>query len=174
MRRPVWMLIVAAALVLSQLAVTGCSRKSVESEGPTTDVVKPPATDTNPPETTKPTDGPESSQDETGFTYKDVYFAYDDATLSEEARGVLSRTGAHMSKNDVRVEVQGNCDERGSVEYNLALGERRANSVKEYLVSYGVGGNRLTTVSFGKEKPVDQGHDESAWAKNRRAHFVVR
>jgi hypothetical protein len=70
--------------------------------------------------------------------------------------------------------IEGHCDERGSVEYNLALGEKRARAAKEYLVSYGIPSNRMTTISYGKERPFDPGHDEEAWAKNRRAHFVLK
>jgi peptidoglycan-associated lipoprotein len=70
--------------------------------------------------------------------------------------------------------VEGNCDERGTVEYNLALGQRRADAAKNYLVSLGIPADRLKTISFGKSKPFDPGHDEAAWAKNRRDHFVVQ
>jgi len=72
------------------------------------------------------------------------------------------------------VTVEGHCDERGTDEYNIALGERRAEAARNYLVTLGVGGNRLTTVSFGEEKPFDPGHNEEAWAKNRRDHFVTK
>ena len=72
------------------------------------------------------------------------------------------------------VVIEGHCDERGSVEYNLALGERRAKAAREFLVSYGIAASRLTTISYGKERPMDSGHDEDSWAKNRRAHFVKR
>jgi peptidoglycan-associated lipoprotein len=80
-----------------------------------------------------------------------------------------------MEKNSsTNVVVEGHCDERGSVEYNLALGERRAKAAKEFLVSYGIPANRLTTISYGKERPFDPGHDENSWAQNRRAHFVSK
>ena len=71
------------------------------------------------------------------------------------------------------VTIEGHCDERGTAEYNLALGERRAVAARSYLVSLGIGADRLKTVSYGKEFPFDPGHDEAAWAKNRRAHFVI-
>jgi peptidoglycan-associated lipoprotein len=73
----------------------------------------------------------------------------------------------------VNITIEGHCDERGTKAYNLALGEKRANAAKEYLVALGVSGSRIATVSYGKERPFDPGHDEAAWAKNRRAHFVV-
>jgi len=72
------------------------------------------------------------------------------------------------------VVVEGHCDERGSVEYNLALGEKRARAAKEYLTTYGINAGRITTISYGKERPFDPGHSEDAWAKNRRAHFVAK
>ena len=83
---------------------------------------------------------------------------------------------AEFLKNNpgAAVLIEGHCDERGTPEYNMALGERRAASAKSYLVSLGVKGGGLSTVSFGEEKPVDPGHNEEAWAKNRRAHFVVK
>jgi peptidoglycan-associated lipoprotein len=73
----------------------------------------------------------------------------------------------------VKVQVEGDCDERGTIEYNLALGERRANATKKYLVSLGVSADRISTISYGKERPLDPGHDEEAWAKNRRAHTII-
>ncbi len=80
-----------------------------------------------------------------------------------------------MKKNPgAKLLIEGHCDERGTAEYNMALGERRATAVKNYLVSLGVPKAALSTVSFGKEKPLDPGHDEEAWAKNRRAHFVLK
>jgi peptidoglycan-associated lipoprotein len=79
-----------------------------------------------------------------------------------------------METNSGNVIVEGHCDERGSVEYNLALGERRAKAAKEYLVSYGITASRITTISYGKERPFDPGHDENSWAQNRRAHFVAK
>lgn len=103
-----------------------------------------------------------------------VYFGFDDYTLSGEAQRILNRLADTLKgSSDAVVQIQGHCDERGSIEYNLALGERRANSVKNYLVSLGVDASRLNTISYGEEKPADEGHDESAWARNRRAEFVV-
>jgi peptidoglycan-associated lipoprotein len=73
----------------------------------------------------------------------------------------------------VKIQIEGHCDERGTIEYNLALGERRANSTKRYLISLGIGDKRISTISYGEEKPLDPGHNEEAWAKNRRAHIIV-
>jgi len=109
-----------------------------------------------------------------GGPLADIHFALDQANLSDEARGILEKHALWLQNNRAtRVKVEGHCDERGTAEYNLALGEKRARAAREYLVSLGVTGDRLTTVSFGKERPLDPGHDETAWARNRRAHFAV-
>ena len=101
-----------------------------------------------------------------------VYFGFDDATLTDQAKNTLVRDADWLRTNpDVRVQVEGHCDERGTAEYNLALGERRAEAVKSYLSSLGIDGGRLRTISYGKERPVDPDQTESAWAKNRRVEF---
>jgi peptidoglycan-associated lipoprotein len=101
-----------------------------------------------------------------------VYFDFDQATLSDQAKDILVRNGEWLRTNaDVRVQVEGSADERGTPEYNLALGERRAEAVKSYLTSLGVNASRLATISYGEERPVDPGHTEEAWAQNRRVDF---
>jgi peptidoglycan-associated lipoprotein len=103
-----------------------------------------------------------------------IYFNFDSAALSDEARSALSKNAELLSKNSsVKVRIEGNCDERGSDEYNMALGDRRAKAAMDYLVNLGVQPDRLSTLSYGEEKPVDPGHDEAAWAKNRRNEFVI-
>ncbi len=103
-----------------------------------------------------------------------VYFAFDSSTLSDAARSILDANASFLKTNSaVQVQVEGHADERGGVQYNLALGERRANAVRDYLVAMGVDSSRITTISYGKERPLDLGHDEAAWARNRRANFVV-
>jgi peptidoglycan-associated lipoprotein len=108
------------------------------------------------------------------FKAETVYFAYDDYTLNSEAQQKLQGLAQHLgSEKSAVVQIEGHCDERGSIEYNLALGERRAQSVKNYLGQLGVESSRLSTISYGEEKPAAEGHDESAWAKNRRAEFSI-
>lgn len=102
-----------------------------------------------------------------------IYFDYDKALLSPEAKKSLQSNAAWIKANpDVTIQVEGHCDQRGSIEYNIALGERRATSVKNYLVSMGIPAKRLTIISYGKEKPIETGDGEAALAKNRRANFV--
>ena len=103
-----------------------------------------------------------------------VFFGFDSSSLGSSTRMNLDANVELMKANpDVSVQIEGHCDERGGIEYNLALGERRARAVKNYMVSMGISSSRITTISFGKEKPVSFGHDESSWSQNRRATFVV-
>ncbi|MCQ2741652.1 MAG: peptidoglycan-associated lipoprotein Pal [Alphaproteobacteria bacterium] len=103
-----------------------------------------------------------------------VFFAFDSSAISSDAAEALKSQAKWLKKHEqVKVVVQGYCDERGTREYNLALGERRANAVKQYLVSKGVAADRISTISYGKERPAVLGSNEAAWAQNRRAVTVV-
>ena len=104
---------------------------------------------------------------------RDAYFDYDKADIRPDARDALSKTADFLKGHlQFKVTIEGHCDERGSTEYNLGLGQRRADAVKQYLVSLGIPADRLATVSFGKEKPFCQEHAEPCWQQNRRGHFV--
>ena len=106
--------------------------------------------------------------------FRPAFFALDSSDLDDAGRAIVSANADIMKKYaSWVVTIEGHCDERGTAEYNLALGERRAIAVKAYLVSLGVASDRLRTVSYGKEFPFDPGHAETAWSKNRRAHFVI-
>jgi peptidoglycan-associated lipoprotein len=108
------------------------------------------------------------------FLYEDIYFAFDRSDLSPAAQAVLKKKAAYLQANsDISVFIEGHCDERGTPEYNMALGDRRAESAKSFMVNMGIAPQRMTTISYGEERPVDTGHNEEAWAKNRRAHFVI-
>jgi len=105
---------------------------------------------------------------------EDIHFDFDKYNIRQDDRQILSRNAAYLSKNiNVKIVIEGNCDERGTTEYNMALGERRADEAKQYLVNLGIDSKRITTISYGSEKPLDPGHDEDAWAKNRRDHFAI-
>jgi len=101
-----------------------------------------------------------------------IYFDFDKYEIRPGDAEILKKDYEWFGSNSGKVRIEGNCDERGTVEYNLVLGQKRADAAKAYLVNLGVDTSRLETVSYGKEKPVDQGHDEAAWAKNRRDHFT--
>ena len=101
-----------------------------------------------------------------------VYFDFNDATLRADAREALKNDAQVLKNNpNMNVSIEGHCDERGSVEYNLALGERRAESIKSYLTKLGISPSRMTTISYGEEKPLVYGHSEEAWSKNRRGEI---
>ena len=103
-----------------------------------------------------------------------INFDYDRADIrSGDARSLDYKVAILLANPNVRLRISGHCDERGSDEYNLALGNRRANSAKQYLTSHGIDGGRIETVSFGEERPMAQGHDEASWAQNRRAEFEI-
>lgn len=115
-----------------------------------------------------------SSDDNTAGPIKTIYFDFNSSALTSAGKAALNENAQWLKMSDkVTVQVEGHCDERGGIQYNLALGEKRASRVKDYLVSLGVAADRIKTVSYGKDKPVAYGHDEEAWSKNRRANFVI-
>ena len=161
-------------LLVGMLAAVGCSSRKQVTTADTTPPPAPPAeTATTPPP--PPPSATETDTETRTAGLEDAYFDFDAAEIRQDAKDALTNNGKYLeSHGSSSVVIEGHCDERGSVEYNLALGERRARAAKEFLVSYGIPATRMTTISYGKERPFDSGHDESAWSKNRRAHFVAR
>ncbi|MEI9476220.1 MAG: peptidoglycan-associated lipoprotein Pal [Deltaproteobacteria bacterium] len=105
---------------------------------------------------------------------KDISFDFDKYDIRPQDASILKGNAALLAKYpNMKIQIEGHCDERGTIEYNLALGERRANSCKNYLISLGISKDRISTISYGKERPMDPGHNEEAWTKNRRAHTVI-
>jgi peptidoglycan-associated lipoprotein len=108
------------------------------------------------------------------FESENIYFAFDKSDLTDESQTTLREKANWLRANgDYSVTISGNCDERGTAEYNLALGERRAHAAKEFLMALGLSENRLATISYGEERPVDPGHNDEAWAKNRNDQFTL-
>lgn len=109
-----------------------------------------------------------------GSPLKDVFFDFDKANIRDDQKGALNDNVSWLKSNTrAKISIEGHCDERGTVEYNLGLGERRAKAVKDYLVAAGIGADRVAIISYGKERPFVLGHDESAWKWNRRDHMVI-
>nr|CBX28468.1 hypothetical protein N47_G37920 [uncultured Desulfobacterium sp.] len=105
---------------------------------------------------------------------EDVHFDYDSAVLSQSAQEILKKKAAYLEKySAILVTIEGHCDDRGTNEYNLALGEKRAQSARNFLINLGISSSRIKTISYGEEKPLDPANNEVAWAKNRRAHFIL-
>jgi len=104
----------------------------------------------------------------------DIHFDFDKSDIRTDGREILQKNADWLQNNpDIKIQIEGHCDERGTAEYNLALGERRAMSTKKYLISLGISADRIYTISYGEELPIDPNHSEDSWAKNRRAHFLV-
>lgn len=111
----------------------------------------------------------------TAFVGENIHFELNSSLLSDKARQILAGKAEYLRKNPgIAVTVEGHCDDRGTNAYNIALGERRAESVRTFLVDHGIGTNRLNTVSYGEERPIAAGHNEASWAENRRAQFVIK
>jgi peptidoglycan-associated lipoprotein len=107
--------------------------------------------------------------------FENIYFDFDRSFIRDDAKPELEKVAAYLKSNrDVRVLIEGHCDERGTDEYNFALGDRRAQAAKNYLMNLGIDGSRIKTISYGEERPADPGHEEPAWAKNRRDVFVIQ
>lgn len=106
---------------------------------------------------------------------EDIYFDFDQSVIRPDAQEILKNRADSMRENPgISVVIEGHCDERGTAEYNLALGERRALAAKAFLMNLGISGSRLSTISYGEERPIDPASNEEAWARNRRAHFVIQ
>lgn len=180
-------LVVAMAVALAALAV-GCSSgpsattaESVATPTPTPRATPVPEEVVSQPEN-EPVPSvevaeelPEDLQELNRRGYlKDAFFDTDSYEIRPDARDVLAADAAWLQKYpSVRILIEGHCDERNTREYNLALGERRANAVRDYLIALGIAPDRIQTISYGEERPFALGHDESAWRLNRRAHFVI-
>ena len=182
---------VGVVLVALSMAVGACSRRQPPVVAPAPPpVATPPAVTTPPPAPPQRVDEalpvPPQPLSEDSIAnrslddlnrdspFKPVFFDLDAADLDDMGRAIAQSNADLLKKYSTWVvTVEGHCDERGTAEYNLALGERRAVAVKTYLVSLGIAPDRVRTVSYGKEFPFDPGHNEEAWAKNRRAHFVI-
>jgi peptidoglycan-associated lipoprotein len=184
----------AAVLAVMMLFAFGCAKKQAvkstetaagpsaaapgaeapASGGIATEALKPEA---------PPAAGPQIAASEAGAAvtqekpspFQDIRFDYDKSSVRADAKPILSAVADYMKKNKgAKLLIEGHCDDRGTSEYNMALGDRRAESARAYLASLGVPASALSTVSFGKEKPLDPGNNEDSWAKNRRAHFVLK
>ena len=175
------------ALMCAFILPAGCAKKAVTKEEPA--VVREAAPEKQAPAQAAeaaPAKAPEepkvdeaamaaaAAADKEASEFTDIHFAFDRYDLRPDAREILDKHAKWLTAHpEFIVRIEGNCDERGTVEYNMALGQRRAAGAMKYLVDLGIGKNRISTISYGKERPLDPGHNEEAWAKNRRDHFSV-
>jgi len=172
----------AAAAVILAIALFGCAKKQVTAPP---EVQQPSAMEQQPAK-----EGPEkiteekvakvetkevpSKMEEMSGLFQDIHFDFDKYNIREDAKPLLEKVADYLIKNGKHnILIEGHCDERGTSEYNLGLGDRRARAAKDYLVSLGVPSSRIEMISYGKERPLCSEHNEECWAKNRRCHFVV-
>lgn len=166
-------------VVVFSAGMVGCKKKQhatpgpgpgTEGVGPVAVGMGPDAGAVMPPRTGNPTERNQPPR----LAADTVHFAFDSSVVNPSERPKLDDMAAYMRENPGNViTIEGHCDERGTAEYNRSLGERRAQACREYLTGAGADANKLQTISYGKEKPVDPGHNEEAWAKNRRAEFII-
>lgn len=172
------------SLAVLVILSAGCSKKSTKVDTTPSNVMKPVTTneiEQGEKDQAKGAGiGENKIQEETvseskpPLRFRVVYFDFDSFNIPSSMRDVLAEDARVLKAYpNVKIRIEGHCDERGTTEYNLALGDRRAQSVKNYLTSYGISPNRVSTISYGEEHPVDTGHTEAAWAKNRRAEFNI-
>lgn len=186
MRKNFWMMLALILILPAMLFTVSCAKKAVGTEPA-------PAPEETPmePQTTADDDAAEKARLEAerlqaeeaerariaaqnAFVNEDVYFEFDSAALLPVAQDLLSQKAGYIqAMPGLSITIEGHCDERGTDAYNMALGERRAEAAKAFLVNIGVSASQINTISYGEERPVDTGKNEEAWAKNRRAHFML-
>ncbi len=172
---------IALVIIPSMFFTASCAKKAVQVQpAPTTQREDPKASDRSAEQARRPTEDrlhAEASAREaarTAFLNEKIHFAFDSSLLSDQARLILKSKAEYLRTNsDITVTVEGHCDDRGTGDYNVALGELRAQSAKNFLVDLGISANRLKTISYGEEIPIAMGQNEASWAKNRRAQFVI-
>ena len=177
MQRKLWMVLALLVLVPGLMLMTSCAQQTAVDQDT--------SQKTTPPADTPATTGGEDLQADAAkraaeqamnqFLNEHIYFSFDSAQLSAMAQATLKQKAAWLQDNpNTMVTIEGHCDERGTNEYNLALGERRAQSARAYLVDLGISASRLSTISYGEERPLDARSTEEAWAKNRRGQFKLK
>ena len=170
--------LVLAVILVSIVALAGCHPKKMAPVEPTKETKTPGEQVTRELPAQKPPEKPitpiQPGEGEEGVL-KDIHFEYDKYNLTDEAASVMGQNAEYLMQNpEATALIEGHCDERGTEEYNLALGEKRALAARDYFVRFGIDRSRLSIISYGEERPMDAASDEEAWAKNRRDHFVVK
>jgi len=175
------MMYLSFALLVGIVTLWGCPKKAEVTTLPEAQTEKAASTPARSTEATtaeaKPEVKPEESREKAGLMaegLKPIYFDFDKSFIRDDAKTVMKANVEWLKANPkTKIRIEGNCDERGSVEYNQALGQRRATSAKRYLTEMGVSAHRISLISYGKEKPLCSEHDETCWQKNRRDDFIV-
>lgn len=187
MRKNFWTLLALVFILPAMMFMISCAKQTVEAEPEVTEapaMEEPEQMDTEEPMEEEPMVDEEAMASvqareaamaaRNKFTNEAIYFDFDSSALLPEAQQVVAeKVDYMMAVPDITVTIEGHCDERGTDAYNMALGQRRADAVKDFMTNLGVSGSRLNTISYGEERPVDYGQSEEAWAKNRRAQIEI-
>jgi len=167
MQKKLW-IVLALLIVMPGFMFTVSCQKRVQAQAPA------PMPAPAPQPAPAPAPAPMAKMEVPAFMTERIFFDFDKSVLKPEAQALLKKKAEWLKANSAaKMVVEGNCDERGTAEYNLALGERRAESAKKFLVDLGIDAKRISTISFGEERPIDPRHNEEAWAKNRNDGFVI-
>ena len=176
MKRKYWVILAMLFIVPGLMLTASCAKKAVKPEAAVSKAAEAAKTPAPAPAPAAKDDGSSAAlAAREKFMKQDVNFAFDSAVLDATAQAILKDKAAWLKANaSAATTIEGHCDERGTVAYNVALGERRAEAAKAFLVNLGIPAAKMTTISYGKEKPLDPAKTEAAYAKNRRAHFVLK
>ncbi len=193
MKKTMTVLLILGFAFSTMLFAASCAKKQIKGEAEVTPTVKPAPKEMPKEEMKKEEKAPAVSEEAeaerlareakaaklkieiAAFESDKIYFDFDKSELKPEARAILTKKAEWLRAHpEFSVRIEGNCDERGTIEYNLALGERRANAAWKFLNAMGISGERMTTISYGEERPAFLGHNEAAWAKNRRDEFKLQ
>ena len=170
MQKKFWLIIALLLVIPGMLFTVGCQKKAVSQAKAPAPAAAPAPAPAPAPKAAPMAPAPSGWN----IAQNNIYFEFDKSTLTPMAQDTLMRHAAWLRENaDATITIEGHCDDRGTNEYNLALGDRRADSAKAFLVDLGIASSRLTTISYGEERPLMKGQNEEAWSKNRRAHFEV-
>ncbi|MCK5311928.1 MAG: peptidoglycan-associated lipoprotein Pal [Desulfobacteraceae bacterium] len=173
MKKRVFANLLMALLVAGLFLTVSCAQKKVTSD-PTTESSQKTTEQKTASAAENPLKPVATGDPDVDFINLDIYFDFDSAVLTPESQALLQSKAAYLKeKGGINVVIQGHCDERGTTEYNLALGERRAKSAKDFLVDLGISNSRLGIISYGEEQPADPSHTKDAWERNRRGHFEL-
>lgn len=167
-------IVIALSLLVAFASLSGCGGKK-QTQAPPPAPAPAPEPAPAPAPTPRPA-APKTQEDRvpSDLSFSTVYFDFDKSEIRADMRNTMNENARLMNRyKTVRVRIEGHCDERGTNEYNMALGQRRADIVKQYLIDYGISASRIQTVSYGEERPVDPRHNEDAWSKNRRSEIVI-
>ena len=168
------LMVLTLGLIVSVAGLNGCAGKKKIVEEPVKKEVKAPPKKPAPPAVIPKIPARREEVVPRDLSFATIYFDFDQSNIRSDQQNAIRTNAQLMSQySTVRIRIEGHCDERGTDEYNMALGQRRADSVQRYLADYGITRSRISTISYGEMRPVDPGHDETAWAKNRRTEIII-